>query len=309
MRTVTYNTCRVSRIFLNGAPVDLPERRFLGRALLDAYGEPGRPLGVSEATPPYLFCGNGSCRDCNMLVEGLSAIPTCRVPLAPGLSVRTDADTAIARRLPEPAAFEPLVADVVVVGGGPAGRAVPGAEVLEARAPDARPVSVEGGRLVVLDGGRKRPIEARRVVLATGARDVVPPRADVLPLDLFERYAGLGALALESPSPRLVLLGEEGRVEALHARLRELGAESVQIASAKEIPPPDPGGVVYAVGTEREPSLELARALGCRTRYDRERGSDVLVLSETGETSVGGVFAAGDVAASSRRTGGDHDPS
>lgn len=295
---VFYNKCCVTQIFLNGAPVDLPERRYLGRALLDRFQERGADRGESapEGSPPYLFCGNGSCRDCNMLVDGLSAIPTCRVPLTAGLSLRTDLDAAMTRRLPEPEAGEPLVGDVAVVGGGRAGRAIRSADILEARAPDARPVGVEDGRLFVLERGRKRPVEARTVVLATGARDVVPPRADVLPLDLFERYAALGALALEPVSATLVLVGEEARVEALRARLVALGARSVEVVSMSATPPPR-RDVVYGVGTQREPALEIARALGCRTRYDRGRGCDVLVLSESGETSIRGVFATGDVAA------------
>jgi thioredoxin reductase len=69
-------------------------------------------------------------------------------------------------------------------------------------------------------------------------------------------------------------LAEDGFLRPLHAR-----------------------AVVLATGARRgEPQLALAQALGCLTRFDLDVGYERLVLDAAGETSVPGVFAAGDVA-------------
>ena len=311
---------RVS-IYVDGAETSIePRRLFLGGALLTQFA----PRTSVPGELPYLFCGNGSCRDCNLQVEGIDDVPSCRVPLAPGVSVRrgmgAGEDDALSRKLPapdEPDEMEPWVCDVLVIGGGRSGRAAAKAHqdrgrrvmVVEARSPSRQSAAVVDGRLVVFEGGRRRTVMASETVLATGRRDVCPDvpgvsLPGVLSLELMERYAGLGYV----PDGRLALVGEEERVEKLSRTAQSLGARSVMRGRALDaVAGRDAVEAVVADGRERPvdwvavsagrvPSLALAKALGCRTRYDRRRGAEVLVLDDDGRTSVKGVHAVGSVA-------------
>jgi len=311
---------------------------FAGAALIEALGRGGEQLpGPDE--PPYLFCANGSCRDCNLLVDGIADVPSCRLFLAPGMSFRSGEgageENALSRRLGQVADGEPLAADVAVVGAGPSGRAAAEAArrlgvetvLLEARAEaiqggmTPRPVGAVGGMPFVMEGKRRRRLRARTIVLANGARDAEPrlpgsTLAGVLPLSLLDRYLALGTLPGESI---LVAGGDEG----CEAALRDLGAKSctflpdaralAEVSGRNRVERarwrgPDGGPEVEVevaidvdvdvvfVGPGREPSLELARALGCRTFYDRAAGYDRLVTGENGTTSAPGILACGDVA-------------
>ena len=64
--------------------------------------------------------------------------------------------------------------------------------------------------------------------------------------------------------------------------VREVEARSVILATG--------------AGKSREPQLAIAKALGCRSFYDRGLRYERLVLDAEGMTSVPGVFAAGDAA-------------
>jgi thioredoxin reductase len=55
--------------------------------------------------------------------------------------------------------------------------------------------------------------------------------------------------------------------------------------------------LILATGARRgEPQISIAKALGCRTIYDRGLRHERLVLDSEGRTSIPGVFAAGDAA-------------
>ncbi len=220
-------------IFFNGRAIFLePRGRFAGAALLEASGK-GENL-PAEGQPPYLFCGNGACRDCNLHVDGVDDVASCQLPLAPGMSFRpgegAGEENALSRNL---SGFDrgekgPLEIEIAIVGAGAAGSAAFAAArrvgidpvVFDTRADRGgpRPVGARDGRLLVEENGIRREARARAVILATGAR--------------------------------------EGQ----------------------------------------EPQLAIAKALGCRTRYDRDVRYERLVLDGDGRTSVPSVFAAGDAA-------------
>lgn len=307
-----------SRVFLDGAARECRGGTFLASALLGRKAPSGDEL-------PYVFCGNGACRDCCLLVEGLDDVPSCRVPIAAGLSLRSGEGggepNALSRRLPRPTRGEPLVAEVAIVGAGTSGAEAfeasraEGRETLWLDARDLarrglrprRPVGVVEGEPFVFELGRARPLRSRKLVLATGGRDRFPAfpgstLPGVLPLDLLERYVELGTL----PGRRFVLVGEADRVRPLGARLVGLGAENVRaleeprrlvgatgrfrleavrLASGEAIE-----ADALGVSLGREPSLSLARALGCRTRYDRAARAEVVDVDERGASSVEGVF-------------------
>ena len=225
-------------IFFNGREILLKSPgRFAGAALLAASGKPENLPGPGE--PPYLFCGNGACRDCNLHVDGIDDVASCVLPLTPRMSFRpgegAGEENALSRNLSglEQGAKEPLSSPLLIVGAGLAGSAAFEAARslgIEAVAFDTRrdrgsprPVSVREGTLAVAEDGFVRELRAGVVILATG--------------------------------------GNKGR----------------------------------------EPQLAIAKALGCRTTYDRALRYERLELDGDGETSVPGVFAAGDTA----RVGGE----
>ena len=304
--------------YLDGNRVPMVNEGFIGAALLMGSG---KNLEIpSDDELPYLFCGNGSCRDCNLLVDGLVDIPSCRVPLASGLSMRSGdgagEENALSRKIGAVAVGDPLSCDVAVVGGGRSGKLAAAraradgrsVELFDARLPEPRPVSVDEGQVVVFERGNRRRIEARTLVLATGSRDVVPGVAGsflpgVFPMDLVERYVALGFL----PARRLLLVGGDDRVDRLTGELERLGAEliatgttlhsvsgSLRVQAANV---DDRRLDIDAVVIEgrRQPSLALAKALGCRTHYDRERAYDVLEVDDEGWTSVDGIAAVSSV--------------
>jgi len=220
-------------IFFNGREVLLEASgRFAGAALLEASGKRENLPGPDE--PPYLFCGNGACRDCNLHVDGLDDVASCALPLAPRMSFRpgegAGEENALSRNLRglEQAEREPLEVALAIVGAGPVGAAAFEAArslgiegvVFDSRSDrgSPRPVSVRNGRLAVAEDGFVREVRARAVILATG------------------------------------------------------GSKA------------------------REPQLALAKALGCRTTYDRALRYERLELDGGGRTSVPGIFAAGDAA-------------
>jgi len=226
-------------IFFNGREILLDASgRFAGAALLAAAGK-SENLPASDELP-YLFCGNGACRDCNLHVDGIDDVASCRLPLAPLMSFRpgegAGEENALSRNLRglDRGEKEPFDVELLIVGAGRAGSAALEATrslgiegvVFDARSDRGtpRPVSVRDGRLRVAEEGFVREVRARAVILATGG------------------------------------------------------------------------------GKGREPQLAIAKALGCRTIYDRILRYERLALDAEGRTSIPGVFAAGD-AESGRRAG------
>jgi hypothetical protein len=229
----------VISIFFNGRETLLESSgRFAGAALLAVSGKPENLPGPDA--PPYLFCGNGACRDCNLHVDGIDDVASCRLPLSPWMSFRSGEgageENALSRNLRglDRGEKEPLDVELSIVGAGRAGSAALEAArslgieavVFDTRSDrgSPRPVSVREGRLAVAADGFVRELRARAVILATG---------------------------------------------------RSKG---------------------------REPQLAIAKALGCRTIYDRFLRYERLALDGDGRTSIPGVFAAGD-AESGRRAG------
>jgi pyruvate/2-oxoglutarate dehydrogenase complex dihydrolipoamide dehydrogenase (E3) component len=88
-------------------------------------------------------------------------------------------------------------------------------------------------------------------------------------------------------SPRPVSVREGRLAVAEDGFVREVRARALILAT---------GG-----SKGREPQLVLAKALGCRTTYDRALRYERLELDSGGRTSIPGVFAVGDAA----RAGGD----
>lgn len=220
-------------IFFNGREILLDGSAGLaGAALLAASGKTENLPAPGE--PPYLFCANGACRDCNLHVDGIDDVASCQLPLAPSMSFRpgegAGEENALSRNLRglERAGKEPLEVALLIVGAGVAGSAALDAArrlgidavVFDSRADRGapQPVAVCEGRLVVAEEGFVREVRASALILATGAR--------------------------------------EGH----------------------------------------EPQLSLAKALACRTTYDRALRYERLELDSDGRTSIPGVFAAGDAA-------------
>lgn len=306
MRTLVPSSSGV--FYLDGKPLPLGGEVLIGARLLREFDPRARIPGRNE--PPYLFCGNGTCRDCNVSIDGLPDLPSCRLPLATGLSLSGSGEGALPSRIVAPAG-ESVQCDVLVVGAGEAGEAAAAAARrklaavlhVEARHVDREgvrspcPVAVEGFNLVVFDKGQKRSVMARTIVLATGWRDALPTfpgstRLGIIPMDLLERYVAHGFL----PGETVLLVGRDLRSPKLRTDLVRLGAKRIELASSL-LGPLGPSRIddfeIVAVGGRREPSLSLAKALGCRTYYDHDLRHERLDVTAEGRTSVAAVFGAG----------------
>jgi hypothetical protein len=292
--------------FFEGKELPFERAGFVAAALLSRDGAGARIPGPQEA--PYLFCSNGSCRDCNLLVDGIPDLPSCRIPLVPGMSIRTGEgageENALSRRLGPIPPGDPLVTDVLVVGAGLSGRSAAeesrrqGAEtiVVDARCGDEPfvlsrcPAGVADGSLFLHQEGKRREVRARAIVLANGARDAAPrfpgaALAGVLQGGLLARYLSLGCI----PGESFLVEGELSGVVSASGRSR---VERVKTSGGREFEV----DLVF-VRPGREPAIELAKALGCRTLFDRALGYERLVMEDGVRTSIPGVFACGDVAA------------
>ncbi|HJS72752.1 MAG TPA: 2Fe-2S iron-sulfur cluster-binding protein [Vicinamibacteria bacterium] len=176
-------------IFFNGREILLePTGRFAGGALLEASGKPGNLPRPGEL--PYLFCGNGACRDCNLHVDGVDDVASCQLPLSPRMSFRSGEgageENALSRNLRglDRGAGETLEIEVAVVGAGTAGASATLAcrrsgletDLFDSRADrgSPRPICVRDGRLFVADEGFLREVRASVVILATGSRQGEP---------------------------------------------------------------------------------------------------------------------------------------
>ena len=244
----------MSRFFLNGEELAADESiEFAGAAIMKHFRRGSEVPSPGEL--PYLFCGNGSCRDCNVLVEGLPDLPCCRFPLCPDMSIRTTEsageENALSRNLDPPRLEAHRHASIVVVGAGPAGleaaraardAGIKDVDVLEARLvslPAVRspePTMVLDGKLFCLRDGARVPLKWEALVIATGSFDRVhsfpgSTLPGVLPMDLTERFVERGFL----PGSRFLLCGGAERAGRLGERLDRLGAERVSLLGQEMI--------------------------------------------------------------------------
>jgi thioredoxin reductase len=129
-----------------------------------------------------------------------------------------------------------------------------------------------------LDQGDHEPLEIGIAIVGAGPAGAAAFAAS--------RRSGLAGVVFDSRpdrgGPRPVSVREGRLFVAEEGVIREVRARVVILATgARE---------------GREPQLSVAKALGCRTRYDRELRYERLVLDGEGRTSVPGIFAAGDAA-------------
>ena len=302
---------------MNGEELAADESiEFAGAAVMKQFRRGSKVPSPGEL--PYLFCGNGSCRDCNVLVEGLPDLPCCRFPLCPDLSLGTSGssggssgessgeENALSRIVAPPRLDAiPWPTSIVVVGAGPAGLEAAGAardagindvDVLEARlmslhaVRSPEPAIVLDGELFCLRDGALVPLKWKALVVATGAFDRVhafpgSTLPGVLPMDLTERFAERSFL----PGSRFLLCGGAERAGRLGECLEQLGAERVIVASQEMV-------LASARGELRVTGASLvASDLDQRALPEGEVAVDVdtLVLEGTRAPSLGLVRALG----------------
>ncbi len=246
---------QMSRFFLNGEELGADDSiEFAGAAIMKQFRRDFEIPPSGEL--PYLFCGNGSCRDCNVLMEGLPDLPCCRFPLCPDLSLGTSGSSGESsgeenalNRIVDPRRIDesPRCTRIVVVGAGPAGleaaRAAREAGVKDVDVFEARSISIPNvqspaptmaidGELFCFRNGAQVPLKWKALIVATGAFDRVhsfpgSTLPGVLPMDLTERFAERSFL----PGSRFLLCGGVERAGQLGERLGQLGAERVIVAS------------------------------------------------------------------------------
>ncbi|MFG1816146.1 FAD-dependent oxidoreductase [Kribbella sp. NPDC049174] len=116
------------KITVNGEPVEAAPGQTVAAALLTNGRSSWRTTRV-EGRPRGVFCGIGACYDCLVVVNGIPDIRACQRTIAEGDAITTQQGAVLPRPSgPEEAeeaegtsALPPMVADVVVVGAGPAG--------------------------------------------------------------------------------------------------------------------------------------------------------------------------------------------
>ncbi len=292
------------RFAIDGRPAEAED----GTSLLAALWNEGRravrrSVGGAPRGP---LCGMGTCFECRVTVDGDAHRRSCLEPVREGMCV----GTALGGSLPEtdqvlslPDTTEtargaaPRGADVVVVGGGPAGIAAavhaaeagartvlvdeqpqPGGQVWRGQPPAARAwlerLAGSGatvlGRASVVDAkaprellvdheGRPLRLAGGRLVLATGARELFLP----FPGWTLPGVLGVGgAQALLKAGARfaglrVVVAGSGPLLPAVAAALKRAGARIVGIAEQA----PLVRLVAFGAGLWREPG-KLAEGLG-----------------------------------------------
>jgi len=203
------------RFTVDGRPAEADA----GASLLAALWNDGVRAVRTSVTggPRGPLCGMGTCFECSVTVDGEPHVRSCLTPLREGMDVQLRASGGVGEieQAPLGASEEPLDAEVVVVGSGPAGLAAAvhaaeaGAETLlvdthaqaggqiwrhrEAPPRAALPwlrhfarskarslaaatvVDATPRQLLVDHGGRPRRVSYSRLVLATGARELFLP--------------------------------------------------------------------------------------------------------------------------------------
>ena len=389
------------RFTVDGQPAEADAGVSLLAALWNAGRRAVRTSVGGEPRGP--LCGMGTCFECRVTIDGEPHRRSCLEPVREGMAVGLSAPVIPrdsdgtgsegSAGVADPSSPGPDGAprddraEVVVVGGGPAGiaaavhaaeagartllvdeQALPGGQIWRHRGqppaaarrwlerfarsgavvlPGATVVDAEGRELLVEHEGRGRRVAFERLVLATGARELLLPFPGwTLPgvvgvggaqalLKAGARFDGLRvvvagsgplllavAAALKREGAQLVGIAEQAplaRLAAFGAGLwrepRKLAEGLGFAATLAGVPYRAGAWVREAVGREavegalvtdgrREwqwdcdvlacgfglvPSLELPRLLGCETT------ADGVVVDASQETSVAGVYAAGEL--------------
>ncbi len=110
------------KITVNGEPVEAAPGQTVAAVLLTNGRSSWRTTRVA-GRPRGVFCGIGACYDCLVVVNGIPDVRACQRTIRPGDAITTQQGAV----LPEPTeahetqTSSPRMADVVVVGAGPAG--------------------------------------------------------------------------------------------------------------------------------------------------------------------------------------------
>ena len=159
--------------------------------------------------------------------------------------------------------------ETVIAGSGPLPLAL------------ARDVLEHKGRITAL-------LDESRRVDSLGLLKLLPRQLPRLLQGLGLQGRLLRAGVLTRRQSRIIEAGGDGRLAACTmARLDSSGAPlpgSEQILQTSGL----------AVGCGLVPNIELGREMGCQATFNRNKGGWVLVVNESQETSVSGIYAAGE---------------
>ncbi|MDX9826763.1 MAG: FAD-dependent oxidoreductase [Spirochaetia bacterium] len=111
----------VSFLF-NGEPAEGYEGEALSSSLM-ALGKSSFSLHPKDGAPQGLFCANGQCSQCTVLIDGIPG-KSCLTPLMEGMDVRSLQGLASLPAMDEglqQAERRALHTDILVIGGGPSG--------------------------------------------------------------------------------------------------------------------------------------------------------------------------------------------
>jgi D-hydroxyproline dehydrogenase subunit alpha len=104
-------------LFVDDVPLWVERDATVAAALLDAGVTAFRTSVAGEPRAP--LCGMGICYECRVTIDGVAQQRSCMTRVAPGMRVHTTQHRLAA--VPDSVAPETDRADVVIVGGGPAG--------------------------------------------------------------------------------------------------------------------------------------------------------------------------------------------
>jgi len=265
--------------------------------------------------PRGYFCGIGRCFSCAAVVDGVGRVLTCREPAREGMRVEVlDGDpeppTSVAG---SPATQSiPSQCDVLVIGGGPAGRSALQASrgrvvgITESASPGFHCGTVYGyfdGTWAVLVGDRSAQITAKKTILCTGSSEAGEPfpgwtRPGIMTATGARRLLAQGVKPggrplLHGVEPYLAWMAsvlpaptESTPIAAVEGRER---VEAVTLADGRRV---QTDAVILC--TPPEPHLELAQLAGAELFWTGDH--HVPVFNRTLDTTVPGVFVAGGVA-------------
>ena len=297
-------------MFVDDAPIRAEPGVTVAAALLDAGVRAFRTSVRGEPRAP--LCGMGICYECRVTIDGAAQQRACMTRVSPGMRIRTA--PAPMNGLTDATDVETDRADVVIVGGGPAGIAAatraaesgarvilvdegsgPGGQIWRPRLHGAVPraasrwierlnrsgvqsrqstsvIDVEqssGGFMIRAESpGRALVIEARAVVLATGARERFLPFPGWTKPNVFG-IGGAQALLKSGTSfrgKRVVIAGTGPLLLPVAASLAASGANVKLVAEQAAFA----SVARFASGLWRTPS-RLSQAIAYRSAFWRTR--------------------------------------